>query len=30
MEFDAVLLPGRRAESMAKGYWHDRTINDYL
>ena len=30
MEFDAVLLPGRRAESMAKGYWHDRTINDYM
>lgn len=30
MEFDAVLLPGRRAESIANGYWHDRTINDYL
>jgi cyclohexanecarboxylate-CoA ligase len=30
MEFDAVLLPPRRAESIARGYWHDRTINDYL
>ena len=30
MEFDAVLLPQRRAESVARGYWHDRTINDYL
>ncbi|MCC2106938.1 MAG: AMP-binding protein, partial [Hyphomicrobiales bacterium] len=30
MEFDAVLLAPRRAESMAKGYWHDRTINDDL
>ncbi|WP_454754408.1 cyclohexanecarboxylate-CoA ligase [Cupriavidus necator] len=30
MEFDAVLLPPRRAESIAKGYWHDRTINDDL
>jgi len=30
MEFDAVLLPPRRAESIAKGYWHDRTINDAL
>ena len=22
MEFDAVLLPPRRAESIARGYWH--------
>lgn len=30
MEFDAVLLPPRRAESIARGWWHDRTINDDL
>jgi len=30
MEFDAVLLPRRRAESIARGYWHDRTINQDL
>ena len=30
MEFDAVLIPSRRADSIAKGYWHDRTINDDL
>ena len=30
MEFDATLLPPRRAESIAKGWWHDRTINDEL
>lgn len=30
MEFDAVLLPPRRAESIARGWWHDRTINDEL
>ena len=30
MEFDAVLLPPRREESIARGYWHDRTINDAL
>ncbi len=30
MEFDAVLLPPRRPESIAGGYWHDRTINDDL
>lgn len=30
MEFDAVLLPPRRAESIARGYWHNRTINDDL
>jgi cyclohexanecarboxylate-CoA ligase len=30
MEFDAVLLPARRAQSIARGEWHDRTINDDL
>jgi cyclohexanecarboxylate-CoA ligase len=30
MEFDAVLLPPRRAESLARGFWRDRTINDDL
>jgi cyclohexanecarboxylate-CoA ligase len=30
MEFDAVLLGPRRAESVAKGFWRDRTINDDL
>jgi cyclohexanecarboxylate-CoA ligase len=30
MEFDAILLAPRRAESIARGYWHDRTINNYL
>jgi cyclohexanecarboxylate-CoA ligase len=30
MEFDAVLLPKRRAAMIAQGFWHDRTINDYL
>lgn len=30
MEFDAILLPPRRAESITHGYWHDRTINDEL
>ncbi len=30
MEFDAVLLPPRRAEAIARGYWQDRTINDGL
>ncbi|WP_047309611.1 cyclohexanecarboxylate-CoA ligase [Rhodopseudomonas palustris] len=30
MEFDAVLLPPRRAASIAAGLWHDRTINDDL
>ena len=30
MQFDAVLLPARRAESIAKGWWHDRTINGEL
>ena len=27
MEFDAVLLPQRRAGMIAQGFWHDRTIN---
>ncbi len=30
MEFDPVLLGPRRAESVARGYWLDRTINDDL
>ncbi|WP_031405709.1 cyclohexanecarboxylate-CoA ligase [Thiomonas sp. FB-Cd] len=30
MEFDADLLPPRRAASIAQGLWHDRTINDDL
>ena len=30
MEFDAVLLPPRRAESIARGLWRDRTINQDL
>ena len=30
MQFDPVLLAPRRAESIAKGWWHDRTINDAL
>ena len=30
MEFDAVLLAPCRAESIARGYWHDRTINSYV
>jgi cyclohexanecarboxylate-CoA ligase len=30
MKFDAVLIPARRSESVAKGLWHDRTINDDL
>lgn len=30
MEFDTVLLPSRRAASVAAGLWHDRTINDDL
>jgi cyclohexanecarboxylate-CoA ligase len=30
MQFDPVLLAPRRAESIAKGWWHDRTINDDL
>ncbi|MDI9233270.1 cyclohexanecarboxylate-CoA ligase [Limnohabitans lacus] len=30
MEFDAVLLPARRATMIAQGLWHDRTINQDL
>lgn len=30
MEFDAVLLAPRRAESIARGWWADRTINDEM
>ena len=30
MEFDAILLPPRRAASVARGEWHSRTINDDL
>lgn len=30
MEFDAVLLPPRRAASVAAGFWRDRTVNDAL
>ncbi len=30
MDFDAVLLKPRRAASIARGHWHDRTINHYL
>ena len=30
MEFDAGLIAPRRAHSVAKGFWHDRTINDDL
>ncbi|HMN83308.1 MAG TPA: cyclohexanecarboxylate-CoA ligase [Burkholderiaceae bacterium] len=30
MEFDAILLPARRAQSIAQRHWYDRTINDDL
>ena len=30
MEFDAILIPPRRAQSVAQGFWPDRTINDDL
>jgi len=30
MEFDAILIPPRRAANIAQGLWHDRTINDDL
>ncbi|MDP2405557.1 MAG: cyclohexanecarboxylate-CoA ligase [Hydrogenophaga sp.] len=30
MEFDAVLIPARRAQSVAQGFWPDRTINHEL
>ncbi|SCU75793.1 hypothetical protein CNECB9_2540026 [Cupriavidus necator] len=28
MDFDTILIPPRRAASIAEGLWHDRTIND--
>jgi len=28
MQFDAVLLAPRRAQMVAQGLWHDRTINE--
>ena len=30
MDFDAILIPPRRATMVAQGFWHDRTINDDL
>jgi cyclohexanecarboxylate-CoA ligase len=30
MDFDPVLLPGRRAAMVAQGHWRNRTINDDL
>lgn len=30
MEFDPVLIAPRRAQSVAQGFWHDKTINDDL
>ena len=30
MEFDASLIPPRRAAMSEGGFWHDRTINDAL
>ena len=30
MDFDAILIPPRRAAMIEKGFWPDRTINDYL
>lgn len=30
MEFDAVLIPARRAQAVAQGFWPDRTINHEL
>jgi len=30
MKFDPILIGPRRAESIARGWWHDRTINDAL
>src|SRR5574337_1744071 len=30
MDFDAILLPPRRAQAIANGWWFDRTINDDL
>ena len=30
MKFDAILLAPRREQSIARGWWHDRTINHEL
>ena len=30
MDFDPVLIPGRRDDMVERGLWHDRTLNDYL
>ncbi len=30
MEFDAILIPPRRADMVSRGHWRDRTINDDL
>ena len=30
MDFDAVLIPGRRARYVAAGHWRDQTILDAL
>jgi cyclohexanecarboxylate-CoA ligase len=30
MEFDAVLVPARRARMIEQGFWHDRTVNQEL
>src|SRR6476620_6602158 len=30
MDFDAILIPPRRAAMVTQGFWHDRTINDDL
>jgi cyclohexanecarboxylate-CoA ligase len=30
MEFDAILIPSRRAAMIEQGFWRDRTINDDL
>lgn len=30
MDFDAILIPPRRAAMVEQGYWRDRTINDAL
>ncbi len=30
MQFDAILLPARRAASVAQGHWTDQTLNDLL
>ena len=30
MDFDPVLIAGRREDMVERGLWHDRTVNDYL